>query len=102
MKVAVAQLVCELGDVAANCATMQRLAKEAAAQGCDVVVFPEMADTGYEMKTIAERASTWEAGPLRQLQEAASRLRTRNAGCLWPPAAGAGLRPDTRRPSAGT
>lgn len=74
MRVAVAQMVCQVGDVAANCETMRRLAKQAGEEGCDVVVFPEMADTGYEMKTIVEKASTWESGPLRQLEELAFQL----------------------------
>ncbi len=75
MRVAVAQMVCEVGNVAANCGTMQRLAEQAAGAGCDAVVFPEMADTGYEMKTIVAKASTWESGPLPLLQETATRLR---------------------------
>ncbi len=74
MKVAVAQMECEAGNVAANCATMQRLAERAAGVGCDLVVFPEMADTGYEMKAIVEQASTWQSGPLLLLRELASRL----------------------------
>ncbi len=74
MRVAVAQMVCEVGNVAANCAAMRRLAEQAAAAGCDVVVFPEMADTGYDMKAIVEKASAWESGPLTILQETASRL----------------------------
>jgi omega-amidase len=74
MRVAVAQMVCELGDVAANCSTLRRLAKQASAEGCDSVVFPEMADTGYDMKTIVEKASTWQSGPLQMLQELASQL----------------------------
>ena len=74
MKVAVAQMECQAGNVAANCATMQRLAEQAAAAGCRMVVFPEMADTGYDMKAIVENASTWQSGPLPLLRELASRL----------------------------
>ncbi len=74
MRLAVAQMVCEVGNVAANCGTIKRLAEQAAAARCDVVVFPEMADTGYEMRTIVEKASTWESGPMPLLRETASRL----------------------------
>jgi omega-amidase len=74
MRVALAQIVCEVGDVAANCSTLQRVARQASGEGCDVVVFPEMADTGYDMKTIVEKASTWDSGPLQLLQELASQL----------------------------
>ncbi len=59
---------------AANCSTLRRVAKQAAGEGCDAVVFPEMADTGYDMKTAVEKASTWKSGPLQLLQELASQL----------------------------
>ncbi len=74
MKVALAQIVCEVGNVAANCNTLRRVAKQASGEGCDAVVFPEMSDTGYDMKTIVEKASTWKSGPLQLLQELASQL----------------------------
>jgi omega-amidase len=74
MKVALAQIVCEVGNVGANCNTLRRVAKQASGEGCDAVVFPEMSDTGYDMKTIVEKASTWKSGPLQLLQELASQL----------------------------
>src|SRR5512136_1539660 len=74
MRVALAQIVCEVGNVAANCNTLQRVAKQASEEGCDAVVFPEMVDTGYDMKTIVDKASTWESGPLQLLKELASQL----------------------------
>jgi omega-amidase len=74
MRAGVAQIVCEVGNVAANCSTLQRVAKQASGEGCDAVVFPEMADTGYDMKTIVEKASTWESGPLQLLRELASQF----------------------------
>jgi omega-amidase len=74
MRVALAQIVCEVGNVAANCNTLRRVAKQASEAGCDAVVFPEMVDTGYDMKTIVEKASTWESGPLQLLEELASKL----------------------------
>lgn len=74
MKVALAQIVCEVGNVAANCNTLRRVARIASEEGCDAVVFPEMVDTGYDMKTIVEKASTWESGPLQLLRELASQL----------------------------
>ena len=74
MRVALAQIVCDVGNVAANCNTLRRLARQASEEGCDAVVFPEMADTGYDMNTIVEKASTWDSGPLQLLQELASQL----------------------------
>jgi omega-amidase len=50
MRIAVAQMDCEPGDVGVNAATAVGLAKEAAALGADVVVFPELADTGYRLR----------------------------------------------------
>ena len=44
---AVAQMDCVTGDTAANLATIARFAREAAAQGADLAVFPELATTGY-------------------------------------------------------
>ena len=69
-----AQILCEVGNVAANCNTVRRVAKQASEEGCDAVVFPEMVDTGYDMRTIVEKASTWESGPLQLVQELASQL----------------------------
>ncbi|HRK29802.1 MAG TPA: carbon-nitrogen family hydrolase [Tepidisphaeraceae bacterium] len=56
MKIALAQLICKLGDVESNIASMERLARLAHADGADVVVFPEMADTGYQMDAIVRAA----------------------------------------------
>ena len=44
---AVAQMDCATGDTERNLATVARLAREAAAQRADLVVFPECATTGY-------------------------------------------------------
>jgi predicted amidohydrolase len=56
MKIALIQMRCELGDVSANLAEIGRSVAAAGAAGADVVVFPEMADTGYEMQTILRTA----------------------------------------------
>ncbi|MDM7998569.1 MAG: carbon-nitrogen family hydrolase [Dehalococcoidia bacterium] len=74
MRVAVAQIVCEVGNVAANCATIQTMALRASEGRCDLIVFPEISDTGYDMHAIVEKASTWPSGPLQLLQELASGL----------------------------
>lgn len=71
MKFAVAQMSCVLGDVAANCARMAASAAEARAQGCDVVVFPEMADTGYEVEVIREKAGAWDGAAFAAMREIA-------------------------------
>lgn len=74
MRVAAAQIVCEVGNVAANCATLQRMALRAREDRCDVIVFPEMSDTGYDMQTILEKAAAWPSGALEVIQGLASGL----------------------------
>jgi len=68
MNVAISQMECALGQVAANLETMARDVRRAADAGCDVVVFPEMADTGYHMAAIHEHAGSWDGpGAYREL-----------------------------------
>jgi len=71
MKIALAQMTCVLGDVPANCAQMVALTEQAARRGCDVIVFPEMSDTGYDVSVIEKAASAWDEKPLATLQAAA-------------------------------
>lgn len=73
MNVAVAQMDCVVGEVAANVDTMAGYIRRAAAAGCDVVVFPEMADTGYHMPAIREHAGSWDGdGAYRALCQLAA------------------------------
>ena len=74
MKIAAAQIACAVGDVSANTRKMIGYAQRAKDAGAEWVVFPEMSDTGYVMSVIRERASSWEDGPVRQLQQAARDL----------------------------
>jgi predicted amidohydrolase len=48
-RVAVAQMNCELGDVAANLGTIEQLARQASRSKPDLVCFPELATTGYTL-----------------------------------------------------
>jgi predicted amidohydrolase len=47
LKIALAQMRCEKGDWAGNLARVEARMAEAAAAGCDVIVFPEMSLAGY-------------------------------------------------------
>src|SRR6185503_17412400 len=47
LAIAVAQLNCTLGDIAGNTEKVRRARAEAAAQGADLVVFPELFIAGY-------------------------------------------------------
>ena len=74
MKIAAAQIACALGDVDANVRKMRDFASRAKDAGADLIVFPEMADTGYSMPVIREHAKPWTEGAVPQLQEIAKTL----------------------------
>jgi omega-amidase len=75
MKVAVAQISCSLGDPESNllkvCDFTRRAKDEA---GAELIVFPEMTDTGYSMRVIREHANDWNRGFLPRLQEVARKF----------------------------
>ncbi len=60
MKVSVVQMECELGNVKANMEKVLFYSSQAKKEGSDLVVFPEMIDTGYSMDVIKKHASTWD------------------------------------------
>ncbi|MGH3656583.1 MAG: nitrilase-related carbon-nitrogen hydrolase [Micromonosporaceae bacterium] len=57
MRVALAQVDCELGAVGANLATAERHVLEAVGEGADLVVFPELALNGYALSMASEDTS---------------------------------------------
>ena len=68
MKIAAAQLDCVLGDVAANLRKMAEFARRAKANEAELILFPEMSDTGYAMPVIREHAGAWSSGAVPELQ----------------------------------
>ncbi|HEY2123821.1 MAG TPA: nitrilase-related carbon-nitrogen hydrolase [Chthoniobacterales bacterium] len=74
MKIAVAQISCVLGKVEANLRIIEQFAERAKEGGAELIVFPEMADTGYAMGTIRDHASSWEEGAVPRLRELARKL----------------------------
>ena len=52
MKVAAAQISCSLGDPKANLLKVRDFSREARNIGAELIVFPEMTDTGYSMSVI--------------------------------------------------
>ena len=74
MKIAVAQISCVLGDVAANVAKMRDFCARAKASGTELIVFPEMSDTGYSMPVIKAHAQPWSEGAVPALRETAREL----------------------------
>ena len=74
MKVAAAQIACTPGEVGANLRKIRDFAVRAKKSGAELVVFPEMADTGYSMPLIQKHASTWTEGAVPRLEQMAEEL----------------------------
>jgi omega-amidase len=74
MKVAVAQIACSLGDPEANLAKVHEFCRRAKDAGAELIVFPEMTDTGYSMPVIRKHANHWKSGFVPGLQEITSKL----------------------------
>ncbi|MDQ6912747.1 MAG: hypothetical protein M3119_06400 [Verrucomicrobiota bacterium] len=72
MKIAVAQISCVLGEVPANLAKVRDFAQRAKDSGADLILFPEMTDTGYAMSVIREHATGWEDGAVSEIQKVAA------------------------------
>ncbi len=71
MKVAVGQIACRAADVDANVATLTRVVQEAASAGCEAVVLPEVADTGYALSQMRVVAAPWDGGAFGAMQNSA-------------------------------
>src|SRR5438552_17127520 len=71
MKIAAAQIACTPGDLEANLRTINDFASRAKDAGAELIVFPEMIDTGYSMPVIQKHATSWTEGAAPQLQEMA-------------------------------
>jgi omega-amidase len=80
MKVAAFQLNADVGDPQANLARVKRAIGHAADAGCDLVVLPEMMDTGYVMDEIVRTADTWDGAFVPELR-ALARERHINVVC---------------------
>jgi omega-amidase len=74
MKVGVAQISCSLGDPEANLQKVREFSKRAKEAGTELIVFPEMTDTGYSMPVIQKHANHWKTGFVTSLQEIAKQL----------------------------
>jgi omega-amidase len=71
MKIAVAQISCSLGDPEANLLKVRDFSRHAKETGAELIVFPEMTDTGYSMPVIQKHAAPWTSGFVQGLQETA-------------------------------
>src|SRR5256714_15159349 len=71
MKIAAAQISCVLGNFDANLGKIRDFAELAKESGNQLIVFPEMIDTGYSMPVIQKHAKTWSEGAVPELQRIA-------------------------------
>ena len=71
MKIAIAQISCSLGDPETNLRKVRDFSRRAKETGSELIVFPEMTDTGYAMPVIQKYASEWKTGFVPGLQEVA-------------------------------
>jgi predicted amidohydrolase len=55
LKIALAQIDCFIGDVAANLEKIAKIVEDASADGAQLIVFPELALTGYNLNLLAGR-----------------------------------------------
>jgi omega-amidase len=74
MKIAAAQISCGLGDFNANLRKINDFAALAKKSGAELVVFPEMVDTGYSMPVIQKHAKTWSEGAVPELRKIAKEI----------------------------
>lgn len=74
MKIAAAQISCTLGDIDANVRKIRDFASRAKISGAELIVFPEMVDTGYSMPIIQKHATSWNEGAVPKLQKMAKEL----------------------------
>src|SRR5437899_10155362 len=74
MKIAVAQISCSLGDPEANLSKVHDFSRRSKYVSAELIVFPEMTDTGYSMSVIQKHANEWKSGFVPGLREIASQL----------------------------
>lgn len=78
MKIAVAQIECRLGDVAANVEKIREFSAQAKTVGAELIVFPEMTDTGYAMSAIQVHATAWDgSGAVSRIRKIAQDVSIR-------------------------
>src|SRR4029077_19512184 len=74
MKIAAAQISCVLGDFNTNLRKARDFAVLAKKSGAELIVFPEMVDTGYSMPVIQKYAKKWSGGAAPELQRIAKEI----------------------------
>ena len=81
LRIALAQVNSTVGDLAGNARTVAQWTRRAAAQGADLVLFPEMMLTGYPVEDLALRAS-FVAASVAALAQTAGGLADEGLGSI--------------------
>ncbi len=71
MRVATVQIRCKLGDVTYNIQKMAEWTRRAKDQGAEVVLFPEMVTTGYDMSVITRHAAPLDGDQMQPIRSIA-------------------------------
>ena len=71
MKIAAAQISCAPGEIGANLRKIREFTSRAKNAGAELIIFPEMSDTGYSMPIIRKAATDWNQGAVPRLEEIA-------------------------------
>jgi omega-amidase len=74
MKISAAQIACALGDLDMNLRKIRDFVSRAKETGAELIVFPEMSDTGYSMPVIQKHATSWDKGAVPQLKAIAKKF----------------------------
>jgi len=74
MKIAAAQIRSTPGDLQGNVRKVRDFASRARESGVELVVFPEMIDTGYSMAAIQKHATSYDEGAVPEFQKMAGQL----------------------------
>ena len=74
MKIAAAQIASIPRDLERNLRKVRDFASRAKESGAELIVFPEMIDTGYSMPAIQKHATSWKEGAVPRLQGMAKQL----------------------------
>ena len=69
LKISIAQIDIESGDINQNIEKVKSQISSASKNGSDLIVFPEMIDTGYDMNVIIEKAQEWSKGFVPDLKK---------------------------------
>lgn len=73
LTISLGQMDVKLGDPAANWGMVQAMTAEAARRGSDIVVFPELWSTGYDLENAARYATPTDAGLFAEVAALAQR-----------------------------